>query len=57
MCLDRDIFIAVSWPETQELLEYPDFLANAVLINDGCLYEEYGPASYMVRKQWLETKK
>ena len=49
----KDIFVAVYWPETQELMEDPEFLNNAVLISDGVLYDEYGSSSYMVRADWL----
>ena len=54
---EKDIFVAISWPETQELMEEPGFEDNAVLINDRELYNEYGPQSYMVRKQWLDHMK
>lgn len=52
----KDIYIAVYWPETQKLLEDPEFLNNAVLINDAELYDEYGSSSYMVRAKWLMKK-
>ena len=52
----KDIYIAVYWPETQELLEDLEFLNNAVLINDADLYDEYGSSSYMVRAEWLMKK-
>ena len=52
----KDIYIAVYWPETQELLEDLEFLNNAVLINDAILYDEYGSCSYMVRAEWLMKK-
>lgn len=52
---EKDIFVAVQWPESQELLELPDFNDNAILINDEGLYEEYGPSSYVVRKIWLDS--
>lgn len=57
MYTEKDIFVAISWPETQELLEKPGFEDNAVLINNRELYDEYGPQSYMVRKQWLDLIK
>ena len=49
----KDIYIAVYWPETQELLEDLEFLNNAILINNAELYNEYGSCSYMVRAEWL----
>ena len=52
----KDIYIAVYWPETQELLEDLEFLNNAILINNAELYDEYGSSSYMVRAEWLMKK-
>lgn len=52
----KDIYIAVYWPETQELLEDLEFLNNAILINNAKLYDEYGSCSYMVRAKWLMKK-
>ena len=52
----KDIYIAVYWPETQELMEDLEFLNNAVLINNTELYDEYGSCSYMVRAEWLMKK-
>ena len=52
----KDIYIAVYWPETQELLEDLEFLNNAILINNAELYDEYGSCSYMVRAEWLMKK-
>lgn len=54
--LNKNIYLAVSWPETQELMEDPEFLNNAVLINNNILYDEYGSSSYMVRATWLMEK-
>ena len=53
---NKDIYIAVYWPETQELLEDLEFLNNAILINNAELYDEYGSSSYMVRAEWLMKK-
>lgn len=53
---NKDIYIAVYWPETQELLEDLEFLNNAVLINNAELYDEYRSCSYMVRAEWLMKK-
>lgn len=52
----KDIYIAVYWPETQELLEDLEFLNNVILINNTELYDEYGSCSYMVRAEWLMKK-
>lgn len=52
----KDIYIAVYWPKTQELMEDLEFLNNAILINNTELYDEYGSCSYMVRAEWLMKK-
>lgn len=52
----KDIYIVVYWPETKELMKDPEFLNNAVLINNAELYDEYGSCSYMVRAEWLIKK-
>ena len=52
----KNIYIAVCWPKTQELMEDLEFLNNAVLINNAELYDEYGSCSYMVRAEWLMKK-
>ena len=53
---NKDIYIAVYWPEAQKLFKYPEFNDNAILINDADLYDEYGSSSYMVRAEWLMKK-
>lgn len=54
--MQTDIFVVVCWPEIQSLMEDPEFLNNALLINSNELYEEYGSSSYMVRASWLMEK-
>ena len=49
-----DVFVVITWPESQRLLEKPGFVDNSVLINDYPLLEEYGAAAYLVRETWLQ---
>jgi hypothetical protein len=49
-----DKFIVVMWPESQILMDMPNFEHNSLLINDGSLYEKYGDSAYMVNEAWLD---
>lgn len=51
-----EIFTPVTWPDSQGLMDLPDFEANAVLINDEPLLTEYGSSAYLVRVSWLEEQ-
>ena len=53
--MNDDLFVAISWPQTQDLQELDGFYENATLINEGPLYDIYGPLSFMVRKSWLDS--
>lgn len=52
----EDLYIPVYWPEVQDLMEDPEFLKNAVLINNDEMYDEYGSSAYLVRLSWLKLK-
>ena len=56
MSANRDLFTVVCWPEVQFLMSNPDFNANAVLINNNEMYDEYGSSAYLVRISWLNEK-
>ncbi len=45
---DQDNFIVVSWPESQELCEYEDYIDNCTFI----MGDELPCCSYLVRKDW-----
>ena len=53
---NRDLFTVVCWPEVQFLMVNEDFNANAVLIDNNEMYEEYGSSAYLVRISWLNQK-
>ena len=45
---DQDAFVVVSWPESQELMDYEGFYENCDFISGDTLE----PCSYLVRKNW-----
>jgi hypothetical protein len=53
---NRDLFTVVCWPEVQFLMANEDFNANAVLIDNNKMYDEYGSSAYLVRISWLNQK-
>ena len=56
MSTNSNLFIVVCWPEVQVLMTNPDFNANAVLIDNNEMYDEYGNSAYLVRISWLNEK-
>jgi hypothetical protein len=54
---NNDLFEVVYWPDVQLLFSKPDFSANAVLINNKEMYDEYGSSAYLVRTSWLNKNK
>lgn len=52
-----ETYVAVSWPESQDLMEKEGFDENSYLINDDKGLEDFGPSSYFVNKEWLNKLK
>lgn len=48
-------YMIVEWPESQELMEHPDFNEHSCLINDENWLDQYGPMSYFVEEDWLKS--
>lgn len=48
------LFVAVSWPESQELMDLPNFYDHAYLINDVRGMANFGSSAYFVEKSWLD---
>ena len=46
-------FVAIIFPNVQELMTEEGFDDNSMLINDEPLLVEFGMSAYMVRKSWL----
>ena len=52
-----DKFVVIPWPHVQELMDdSEEFQDNAVLINHGKLYEEYGDSAYLVSTEYIKKK-
>lgn len=49
----EDLFIVITWPESQELFEIEGFEENSILINNTPLYEQYGDGAYLVSMKFL----
>ena len=50
---EEDVFVAICWPDVQELMDEEGFEENSTLIIDGPLYDKYGDSAYMVNLDWL----
>lgn len=50
---NEHVFVVITWPDTQELMDEEGFEENSILINDGPLYDKYGDSAYMVNLNWL----
>jgi len=53
---NRDLFTVICWPEVRHFMVEPDFNANAILIDNKEMYDEYGSSAYLVRISWLNEK-
>lgn len=49
----ENVFVVITWPDIQDLMDEEGFEENSILINDGSLYEKYGDSAYMVNLDWL----
>jgi hypothetical protein len=52
---DNDYTI-VTWPESQEIMEWEGFTENSELISDDETLALYGSSSYRVYTDWLQTQ-
>lgn len=52
---NRDIFVVMTWPEVQVIMDFEGFQENSCLINDLYLLNEYGSSAYFVRTTWLNS--
>ena len=54
MKIDRyPMFTVVTWPESQTLMDLPDFHEHCHLINDSKGLSQFGPQAYMCEISWL----
>lgn len=49
----ENVFVVITWPDIQDLMDEEGFEENSILINDGSLYEKYGDSAYLVNLDWL----
>ena len=47
-------YIAISWPESQELMDKEGFESNSYLINDDRGLEDFGSQAYFVDELWYD---
>ena len=47
------MFTVVTWPESQALMELPDFHEHCHLINNPEGLSQFGPQAYMCEISWL----
>ena len=52
---NEHVFVVITWPDIQDLMDEEGFEENSILINDGSLYEKYGDSAYMVNLNWLNN--
>lgn len=52
----ENLYIVVTWPETQMLFELDDFRENAYLINDDQGLTDFGSSAYFVNKEWYDQQ-
>jgi len=52
-----EMFVAVTWPDVQHLMDHPDFQKRCHLINDAAGIEEYGSSAYFVPVEIIEEEK
>lgn len=50
---EKEEYIAMSFPEVQNLFEKEGFDDNTYLINDEKGIKDFGPCAYFVKKEWL----
>ena len=47
-------YVAVSWPESQELMDKEGFESHSYLINDDRGLEDFGSQAYFVDELWYD---
>lgn len=47
-------YIIVTWPDSQDLMEFPGFRTQSILINDEKGFYDFGSSAYFIKKKWYE---
>lgn len=50
----ENLYIVVTWPETQMLFEIDGFRENSYLINDDHGLDDFGSSAYFVNEEWYD---
>jgi hypothetical protein len=54
--MDDVLYVVVCWPESQELMEHPEFNTRCYLINDDKGIEDFGSSAYFVPVDMINTE-
>lgn len=49
------MYVVVTWPNSQDLMEVEGFEDNSYLINDERGIRDFGPSAYFVDVKWLNN--
>lgn len=52
----KEEYVAIPFPEVQNLFEQEGFDDNSYLINDERGIKDFGPCAYFVKKEWLNKE-
>ena len=50
----EDVYVVVTWPESQDLMEIEGFNENSYLVNDERGITDFGSSAYFVNKDWYD---
>ena len=49
------MYVVVTWPDSQTLMDKEGFEDNSYLINDEKGIEDFGSSAYFVDEKWLDS--
>ena len=49
------MYVVVTWPDSQNLMDKPGFRENSYLVNDDKGIEDFGSSAYFVDADWLQS--
>lgn len=49
------MYVVITWPDSQDLMEIEGFRDNSYLINDEKGIEDFGSSAYFVSVEWLNN--
>ena len=54
MKFKMELYIVITWPECQYLMDIEGWRNHCYLINDGYGIEKFGSSAYFVEKNWYD---